>query len=166
MMIMRVWWRIQSKSHFLLKICWFLTAQSIINSPNPSPVLAQKSWIEELEKTARRRQQCSLGELSSKWQSISINHVMCQVVLHHSRTYSPSKANGSSAHAKAGHLRTPKASQLRTPKASSAHANPFRYDPLGWGEPSWTSFASKGYDPLGWGGNHHGHPLLPRGTTL
>ena len=66
------------------------------------------------------------------------------------------------------------------------------YDPLGWGgtimdilyfedilyfqgvrpfrlgerEPSWTSFTSKGYDPLGWGGNHHGHPLLPRGTTL
>ena len=40
---------------------------------------------------------------------------------------------------------------------------PFR---LGEEEPSWTSFTSKGYDPLGWGGNHHGHPLLPRGTTL
>ena len=41
---------------------------------------------------------------------------------------------------------------------------PFR---LGGKEPAWTSFTSKGYDPLGWGGrNHHGHPLLPRGTTL
>ena len=51
-----------------------------------------------------------------------------------------------------GHLRTPKAvicaRQKRVSCARQKHANPFRYDPLGWG------------------GNHHGHPLLPRGTTL
>ena len=56
-----------------------------------------------------------------------------------------------------GHLRTPKAvicaRQKRVicarQKRSSAHATPFRYDPYKVG-----------------GGNHHGHPLLPRGTTL
>ena len=92
--------------------------------------------------------------------------------------------NGSSAplnfNVNLGHLR-PSKRVTCTPKIQGVR--PFR---LGGDEPSWTSFTSKGYDRLGWagalswtsftstgyhrlgwgGGNYHGHPLLPRGTTL